>query len=84
MFIMNILFPQKLFDAIFTIATPSAELQLLNLCSLKVMLRMRSEGVTTMKPGYQTAGKVWYGQLSNLPALRFVHQEQFTSEERST
>jgi hypothetical protein len=81
-FILNTLFPQKLSDASFTNPTSTVGLQLLNLWLLKVMSRCINDGVTTIKPGHQTACnvRVWYGPMSR-PSRSSIHQEEFTFAE---
>jgi hypothetical protein len=55
-FIMKTLFPQELYDMSFTNPASTVELQLPNLWLLKVIFRCVNDGVTTIKPGYQTTG----------------------------
>jgi hypothetical protein len=71
------LLPQKLPYVSFTRPTSTVGLQLLNLWLLKVMLRCINNGVTTIKPVYQTNGKarvIWSGESSFTSPL---HQEKF-------
>jgi hypothetical protein len=51
--------------------TSMVGLQLLNLWLLKVMLRSINSGVITIKPGHQTTGNAWYGQMSR-PSCSYV------------
>jgi hypothetical protein len=55
-FISKTLFIKKLSNVSFTNPTSTVGLQLLNLRLLKVTLRCINDGVTTIKPGYQTTG----------------------------
>jgi predicted transcriptional regulator len=57
-FILKTLFPQKLSNVSSTNPTSTVGLELLNLRLLKVMHRCVNNGVTTLKPGYQTTGNV--------------------------
>jgi hypothetical protein len=66
-FILTTLFPQTLSDVSYTNPTSTAGLQLLNLWSLKVLLRCVNDGVTTIRPGHQTTGNarvMWSGESS--------------------
>jgi hypothetical protein len=76
-FILKTLFPQKLSDVSFTNATSTVGLQLLNLWLLKVMPRWCHD----IKPGHQTTGNAWYGQMSR-PSRCSPHQEEFTFGEQ--
>jgi hypothetical protein len=62
------------YDMSFTNPTSTVEVQMLNLLLVKVMLGCVNDGVTTIKPGYQTT---WYGQMSR-PSRCSLHQEEFT------
>jgi hypothetical protein len=54
---------------------------LLNLWLMKVILRCVNDGVTTIKPEYQTTRQMetrtWYSQMSR-PSRCSLHQEEFT------
>jgi hypothetical protein len=81
-FILKTLFAQKLSDMTFTNPTSTVGQHLLNLRLLKVMPRWVNDDVTTMKPGRQTTGNVWYGQMSR-PSRSSLHQEKITFGEHS-
>jgi hypothetical protein len=71
------LLPQKLSDVSFTNPTFTVGLQMLKLRLQKAMLRCINNGVTTIKPGYQTTGKVHVIRSDVSSFVCSLHQEGF-------
>jgi hypothetical protein len=64
-------FHKKVYNLGFSNPLSTVVLQLINLWLLKALLRCVNSGVTTMKPGYETAGDAWYGRMCHYPSHYF-------------